>query len=147
MSTVMEDASPYLKLLEAAGIVGGLLFTGLSFRQEARARRAQTVIEITARHRELWSYFEATPGLSGVFELDRDMKAQPLTERERRFVGFVFNHLRATFYAEKAGIYAHPQNLKKDVRYFFCYPVIRTAWDFLVPFQDEEFAGFVKGCR
>jgi len=143
----MSDAASYFGILEAVGIVGGLAFTALSFRQDAKVRGAQTQIEITAKHRELWTYFEANPELGALFDLDRKLKEKPLTERERRFVGFVFNHLRVTFYADQAGIYEQPQQLKKDVRTFFCYPAVRAAWESVAGFGDDEFVLFVKSCR
>lgn len=139
--------APFLRLLEAAGIIGGLAFTALSFRRDARSRLAQTINDITARHRELWIYFDANPDLRAQFDLDRDLKTCPLTDRERRFVGFVLNHFRGTFYAEKAGIYTQPQHLKKDVRTFFCSPAVLMAWESVKGFHDDEFVEFIKDCR
>src|SRR5262245_23758503 len=102
------DALPYFETL---GIVGGLLFTGAGFRRDAKARYAQTLLEITAQHRELWMYFCDRKELAALFDPKRDMLARPLTDDERRFIGWVLNHVSAAHFAAKARVHRSPEKL------------------------------------
>lgn len=111
--------------------------------REARVRRAETIVEITKQHRELWNYHDDHPELSALLEKDRDMTAVPLTEREGRFVNSLLLHLRGTFYGRKAGIYPQPECLRDDIRGFFSLPAPRAAWTTLRRTHDAKFVAFV----
>jgi hypothetical protein len=130
-------------IIENVGIVGGLFFAGAGLLLDARARRAETLIEITKQQRELLMYLEEHPKLSNVLSLNRDMKAHPLKDEEVHFVNFLFNHLRATYYARAAGIYVQPEGLKEDIQEFFSYPSVRFAWNKLKMRHDRKFVAFV----
>jgi hypothetical protein len=132
-------------IIENAGVIGGLLFTGLAFRIDARVRRAETLIEINKQHRELWMHFDERPKLAGLFDPKRDLSARPLLDDEVRFVNFLLNHLRATFYARSAGIYVQPERLADDIRGLFSLPAPRAAWDKLKQSHDRKFVAFVEG--
>jgi len=134
----------WAELTESAGIVGGLLFSGFGFLREARARRAETLVEITKQHRELWNYFDDRRDLSPLFDDKREMAMSPLTTSEIRFVNSLVLHLRATFYARKAGIYVQPECLSEDIRGFFSYPAPRAAWEKLRRTHDGKFVVFVE---
>ena len=49
-------------ILEIGSPVVALVFAGLALVIDARVRRAQTIIEITKQHRELWTYFHDVTG-------------------------------------------------------------------------------------
>lgn len=134
----------YSDVLQSIGIIGGLVFSGLGLRKDAQARRAETLIEVTRQHRELWTHYENTPELADLFDQERDLKSKALTEREARFVDFVANHIRATFYARAAGIYVQPQRLKEDVRSLFSYPAVRAAWQISKQYHDDKFVAFIE---
>lgn len=126
------------------GIVAGLFFSGLGFWTEARVRRAQTAMEVTKHHRELWMYFDEHPELQALFDEERDMVARPLTGTEAHFVSFLLNHIRATFYDRKAGIYVQPECFEMDVRDVFSLPAFRVAWLRTKKYHDAKFVAFVE---
>ncbi len=132
------------EIVEYTGIIGGLLYTGLSLRIDARVRRAQTIIEITKQHRDIWSQFLDKPQLKQIFNRNRDMATHPLADEEVHFVNFLFHHLRATFYARSAGIFIQPEGLKQDIREFFSYPAVASVWNSVQQASDDAFASFVK---
>jgi len=132
-------------IVENAGVIGGLLFTGLAFRIDARVRRAETLIEITKQHRELWLYFAEKPELSELFDPKRNLVARPLANEEVHFVNLLLNHLRATFYARSAGIYVQPEGLADDISGLFSLPAPRAAWEGLRKYHDQKFVAFVEG--
>jgi hypothetical protein len=132
-------------IIENVGVIGGLLFTGFALRIDARVRCAETLIEINKQHRELWMWFEERPELEGLFDPKRNMDAYPLLDDELRFVNFLLNHLRVTFYARSARIYVQPEYLADDIHDLLSFPAPRAAWDRLKKSHDREFVAFVQG--
>lgn len=137
-------AGHWSSILSDVGIIAGLFFSGLGFWRDARVRRAQTLLEITKLHRELWSRFDERPELAGLFDKSRDLVARPMTSEEVRFANFLFLHIRAAYHAEKAKIYSQPDRLKEDLREIFSYPGPRSAWAKLRPFHDRDFVAFLE---
>lgn len=132
-------------LLSDIGIIAGLLFSGLGFWNDVRVRRAQTSMDIYKLHRDLWMYFDDHAELHGLFDEERDMAVRPLTAKEAHFVSFLLNHIRATFYDRKAGIYAQPECFEKDVREVFSYPAFRFAWSKAKKYHDAKFVALIDG--
>lgn len=131
-------------LLEIVGPVAALLFTALTLHIDARVRRAETIIEITKQHRELWMYFYERPSLSRLLDKDRDLKVHPLADEEVHFVNFLVNHLRAAFYARIAGIYAQPECVAEDISAFFSHPAARAAWEAQKRSHEPKFVAFIE---
>jgi hypothetical protein len=110
-----------------------------------RVRRAQTAMEITKHHREIWMYYDEHPEIHTLFDRDRDMIARPLTGQEAHFVTFLLNHIRVTFYDRNAGIYVQPQALNLDIRMTFSYPGPRDVWRRVKKYHDAKFVAFIDG--
>ncbi|HWA87276.1 MAG TPA: hypothetical protein VG710_13695 [Opitutus sp.] len=134
-------------IFEVLGIVGGLLFTGLSLRIDARVRRAETLIEITKQHRELWMYFDEHPKLARLFDKNRDMAVHPLADEEVRFANFLFLHLRGSFGAKAARINVLPEHVEDDWREIFTHPAVTAAWDRMKHLHDHRFVALVERYR
>jgi hypothetical protein len=130
--------------LEAAGIIGGLLFSGVTSLLDFRARRAQTSIEITKLHRELWGEVDERPHLTVLFAKERDIERSPLTDEELRFANRLFLHIRASWYAEKAYIYRRPDRLREDLVETFSAPGIKAAWATMKHLHDLRFIAFIE---
>ncbi len=135
------------ELFEIAGTMGALLFTGIALHVDARVRRAQTLIEITKQHRELWIYFDEHPELAGLFDEKRDLRERPLTDAERRFANFLFLHLRASYGAKKARIHVLPEHVEEDWREIFTHPAVAAAWERVRHLHDRQFVALVEDFR
>ena len=133
-------------LLGNLGVIGSLLFAGWQFRTDARVRRAQTLIEFTKLHRELWERYDDHPELFGLFEKERDLGSRPLSDAEMRFANSLFLHIRASFDVQRAGIYVQPEKVREDIRDIFSFPALRSAWPALKDFQDRDFIAFIENC-
>ena len=48
--------------------------------------------------------------------------------------------------ATEAGVFVEIERLQKDVQAFFAFPIPRTIWDKIKPFQDEDFVEFIERC-
>lgn len=131
-------------ILEIGSPVVALVFAGLALVIDARVRRAQTIIEITKQHRELWTYFHERPALAHLLDKNRDLTVHPLADEEVHFVNFLVNHLRATFYANRAGIYAQPECIAEDIQSFFSYPAVLAAWQAKKKSHEPKFVAFIE---
>jgi hypothetical protein len=138
-------------IIDATGILGGLFFGGLGtffagivLLIDARVRRAETLIEITKQHRELWMYFDEHAGLAQLFDKKRDMRPHPLADEEVRFANFLFLHLRASYGAKRARIHVLPEHAEDDWRDIFTYPAIVAAWENVKHLHDRKFVALVE---
>lgn len=132
------------ELFEVGGTICALLFTGVALRIDARVRRAETLIEFTKQHRELWIYYDENPSLAKLFEKERDVESRPLSDGEIRFANFLFLHLRAAYGAHKSGILVLPEKVKEDWREIFTHPAIVVAWTKMNSLHDRDFVAFVE---
>jgi hypothetical protein len=132
------------QLLQGAGIVVGLLFTGLALRADLKSRHADILIRLTENHRALWIYFDERPELRRVFDTRADVSAHPVTPQEARFIQFFINHVIVTFRTGKLGLYKSPDMHELDMKEFFSRPVPRAAWNKLRRFQDRDFADYMQ---
>ena len=133
----------WYEALESAGIIGGLLFTGFAVRTDARVRRAQTRIELTRAHREIWDKILSDPETALLLESDRDVSARPITAKEIEVVNRLVLHLRGALGAAEADIYIKPERLDDDVRDFFAHPIPRAAWRIVRESHDAEFVAYI----
>lgn len=138
-------ASHWLEILNATGIVGGLLFTGLGFWHDQRMRRTEVVLSITESHREIWESMVEQPELARVLDPSADLVADPPSVAESRFVKLVLLHISATFHAIRNGTYPGSPGMDEDVRAFLSLPVPRSVLREFLPYQDEPFRGYVEG--
>lgn len=131
------------QMIESGGIMVGLLFTGLALRADVRSRHADILMRLTESHRSLWMYHDEHPELRRIFDREADLKTQPMTDREARFIQYFINHVVVTFRTQKLGIYVSPDKLDMDLQDFFSWPVPRAAWQQLQRFQDRDFAAYI----
>lgn len=129
------------------GIVAGLFFSGFGFWRDIRIRRAETLLEITKQHRDIWQEFHSRRELSRIFVEERDMAVSPLTDHESTFLNLLILHIRAAYFAGKARIYVQPEHLPLDLASLLSYPAFRAAWRNLKRFHEAEFVLFVESCR
>lgn len=130
-----------------SGTICAILFTGFALHNDARVRRAQTLIEITKQHRELWIYFDEHPKVSGLFDKNRDVSAHPLSDEEVRFANFLFLHLRASYGAKRARVHTMPEHVEDDWREILTHPAVSVAWDKMKHLHDRQFVALVEGYR
>src|SRR6266446_2193657 len=103
----------WLELLQSIGIVGGLLFTALSLRIDAKVRRVANLLTITEHHRAIWTRLHDRPELSRVINPAADIQREPVTDAEELFVMLVVLHLGSAQEATKQGMFAAPDGLRK----------------------------------
>ena len=65
-------------ILGAIGVVGGLLFTGISLRSETKTRRIANLLTLTQNHRALWSEYFCNPTVARVLDATADVMETPV---------------------------------------------------------------------
>ena len=139
-------ANNWFTLLQSVGIIGGLLFTGISLRRESRAKQIANLITITRQHRDIWTELYRRPDLSRVLNHDADLQKAPVTLEEELFVGLLIHHLNSVYHAMQAGMFMTPEGLKADIQQFFSLPIPKSVWHTRQNLQDRKFAQFVNSC-
>jgi hypothetical protein len=140
-------ADNWVNLLNAIGVVGGLLFTATSIRAGAKTQRIANLLTITTNHREIWKHFASRPELARVLDPCADVAEKPVTPDEAEFVNFVILHLSSAYYAMKDGIVIKLEGLRRDVCSFFSLPVPREVWVKSKILQNDDFVAFVESCQ
>lgn len=147
MDFVAWLSSHLFSLIQVIGIVGGLTFTAVSFRMDARSRQVSNFLAITKSHREIWSELYTHPELSRALEAKRDLVKEPIKPEEELFVKMLILHLNSAFYASRYRELIQPEEVSRDIREFFALTLPRVVWERLRPLQDKEFVRFVEKNR
>lgn len=134
-------------LLNAVGVVGGLLFTGISLRSETKTRRVANLLTLTQNHRALWSEYFRNPQLARVLDTKADTAKQPVNRDEEIFVNLVIQHLSSVFHALRDELVVKPEGLRRDVWWFFSLPIPLVVWERAKVLQNDVFIAFVEQCR
>jgi hypothetical protein len=140
-------AANWFVLLQSAGIIGGLFFTGLALHREANAKRVANLITFTAHHRQLWQEFHRRPELRRVLDPKANIEDTPVTPEEERFVILLILHLHAAWHAVRNDLAVDVEGLRADIAAFFALPVPQAVWARHKPIHDQAFVRFVEECR
>lgn len=134
----------WFDILQTAGIVGGLVFTGISLRTDTHVQRLQNLFTLTKQHREIWSILYSRNDLARILDAKADLTKSPSTLEERLFVKFLIFHLLDTYRAIQVGLFKTPEGLSEDIRDFFALPIPKDVWAALKPYQDRHFVAFIE---
>ena len=125
------------------GIIGGLVFTGISLRDETKARRVANILTITAQHREIWGELYERPELARILEAKVNLKKHPSTPAETLFVRFIILHTLSVFRAIKSDEVLKADGTDEDVHEFFALPIPHAVWLKYRKYQDRDFVAWV----
>ena len=147
MGSLRWLAENWFTLLNAVGIVGGLLFTGHSLRSETKTRRIANLLSLTTDHRDIWKQIFTRPQLSRILDPNADTSSKPVTREEEIFVNLVIQHLSVVFHAMRDELTIKPEGLRRDVWWFFSLPIPQTVWEKMKVLQNDKFVAYVEECR
>src|SRR5882672_8078885 len=135
----------WFTLLQAIGIIGALIFTGISLQVDARVRRVQNLLSFTKHHREIWTGIYEHPDLLRLLLTDETAVFGPPTVNEELFVTFVILHLNTVYQEMKRRMFVAPEGIVRDIRSFFSRPIPLAVWRKAKALQDQDFVRFVEG--
>src|SRR2546422_84933 len=112
-------ANNWFPLLQTAGIISGLIFTGVSLQIDSKVRRIQNLLTLTEHHRDIWVKLYERPELLELLKTEHKPTNTPPTFEQELFVNLIVLHLNAVYQAMKRGMFIPPEGLQKDIRFFF----------------------------
>jgi hypothetical protein len=135
----------------AAGIIGGLVFTGTnllftaaSFRADAKNRLITNLLALDERHRALWSEVKQRPELRRILSENVDLASQPLTPEEDVSMWQILQQFETGWRVEKILNRGELKSLARDAAEFFSLPLPRAVWDKEKSFRNPKFVRFVE---
>jgi len=144
----MADIASWFKaewfsLIQTAGVVGGLVFTGVTISRDAKAKEAANLLAFAERHRLFWSEPLERPELRRIFSDRADLSENPITQAEEVFLNLAFVQYEAGWRIAKSVDQNDLKPLKADVRKFFTLPLQRVVWNKTKDFRNPKFVRFV----
>ncbi len=136
-------AEHWFSLLQSAGIIGSLIFTGASLRIDARARRTSNLIAISRQHRDIWTEILRRPDLLRILSPRGRVETAKISESEEAFVTLLIHHLASAYDGIRFGLITELDGLQRDVAQFFALPIPRKVWERIRPYQNMEFVRFM----
>lgn len=130
-------------LLSAIGIISGLAFTAVSYRENTKSRRLSNLVRLTEQHRDIWEESQGNIKLARVRDPKADLYTKPVTPEESQFVMLLMFHLHCWYRAIQDGEVKVLEGLELDIKNFLGRPVPKFVWDQRKAFFDPDFREFV----
>ena len=145
----MADIASWLKsewfsLIQTVGVVGGLIFTGITIRRDAKAKEVANALAFAERHRQFWSEAIGRPELDRVFSANADLSEQRTKTAEEIFLNLAFVQYETGWHMATKVERGDLKPLKADVRKFFSLPLPRAVWEETKAYRNQKFVRFVK---
>jgi len=137
----------WFNILQSVGIIGSLLFTAVTLRTDARARRINNQIVTTEHHRDLLTQIYRNPNLARVLDDKANIDETPVTDEEKRIVALLILHFSTVYNAMRNRMLSKPHGLEKDIRWFFSIPISKSVWEGVKQFHDVDFVNYVEMCK
>lgn len=134
------------ELVGYIGVIGGLIFNGISIRSETKARRITNMLMTTQNHREIWSDYTRNPNVWRVLDPSARISTEKVTKAEEAFVSTVIQHINSVYQMMKDGLTIRPEGMGADISSLFSLPVVEAVWNKMKGFQDEDFVVFIEAC-
>ena len=131
-----------LKTLETIGVVSGLFYTGWSIHRSITTHRVSNLLSLTQANREIRTLLVQTP--NRLLDASVNLDIAPVEETERHLVSIVIQHYFSTYYLALHDRFVNPDGLRKDLKWFFSFPIPSAVWHELAMFQRKDFKSFVE---
>lgn len=136
----------WFSVLQGAGIIGSLLFTGISLRKDIAARRFSDLLSATAEHRELWSEVHRRSDLERILATQIDLVSRPLTTAEDEFLNIIIVHFQTGWELAKQKGSAALEEFALDARHFFSLPLPHEVWIQSRFRRNPRFVEYIDKC-
>ena len=134
---------PFLKAnwIELGSALAGLASMALALIghfSSKQSDQADFSFSVDESYERVWSKHNGNPALARITEDSVDLKAQPITLEEERFVLLLLNHLTSTVKAIHLGKYEKPDGMEADVTSFFSKPIPNAVVRKFFTMQSKE---------
>ncbi|MDR3562008.1 MAG: hypothetical protein P4N59_11320 [Negativicutes bacterium] len=135
--------SEWFSVVQTVGVVGGLIFTGITIGRDAKAKEVANALAFAERHRQFWSEAIERPELHRVFVENADLGKEPMTAAVEIFLNLAFVQYETGWLIAKKIDSSDLKPLKSDVRKFFALPLPHAAWEKNSDCHHPRFVRFV----
>lgn len=140
-------SSNWFSTIQSLGIIAGLIFSGISFRNLEAEERTSNLLAIKDQHDALWRTVFERPSLVRVLDPRPDLQESPVTPEEEFFVTMAIAHLNTSYRVLLQGETKPSDAVRQDVRWFFSLPIPKDVWGKIKGRQEPAFVQFVEICR
>jgi len=147
----------WFSVVQTAGIIGGLVFYGITCQQQARAQReqadaqrqqaraqeTQNLIAFSERHRAFWHEAYRNPKLQRVFSVK--VQAESLSSVEEEFINEALVFYEVSWRIVTSSYQDYLKPFARDLARFLSFPLPLAAWNKTKEVRDEQFSEFVRG--
>lgn len=137
----------WIDIINALGVIGGLLFTAHSLRSETKTKRIANLIAITENHREIWIEYGKNRNYQRVLDPGAEPGRQRVTPEEHLFVTLVILQMSTVYEATKDHLFIELEGLRKDIGWFLSLPIPLVVWEQSKGVQNKDFVDFAEQCR
>jgi hypothetical protein len=137
----------WFPFIQSAGIIGSLLFSGVSARNLREEERTTNLLEIKRQHDDLWQAVFESPRLARLLDPQANLKTKPVTREEELFVILAVAHLSTAHRVLLKRMSEPSEALRQDIRWFFSLPIPKTVWEKTRSRYDAAFVELVEACR
>jgi hypothetical protein len=133
----------WFNAIQTAGILGGLCFTALHFRQDIKTRQVSNLMAMSERHERLWLKAHEKPELSRILAEEVDF-SKPPTIYEREFLNLIIIHFQNGWRVAKTTDVEELKSLATDAGNFFSLPLPHAVWEKTKKYRNRRFVRFVE---
>jgi hypothetical protein len=138
------DFNTVFSVINAIGVVAGILFAGCSLRADSKMRRISNLVSLTENHRELWTLVLDRPDLKRVLKDDLDLNGAPVTEEEQIFTTLIILHIQIVYQATRENVLSfESEGLEGDLKILLNRPITKNVWSRIRSFQNRDFIQFI----
>src|SRR5579871_1801062 len=136
MNPAASSPPSWYYYVQGVGIMCSLLIASYTLWRNTAAQKLTCLLAITTNHRTIWSQVITDNTLERVLSSTVDLRAAPMTLKERLFVTQLIMHLQASFYAQDASVIDSVEGMYQDVGDFFRLPIPADVWNTIRGFQN-----------
>lgn len=133
----------WFSLFQTFGIIGGLIFTSATIREDHKTRQFANILALAERHRELWKEAVDRPDLSRVFDPKANLSVGA-TMPEEEFLNLVFIHFELGWRLARSIGADEVRAQWHDIRKFFSLPLPFSVWEHTKSSRNQGFVRFVE---
>ena len=128
-------------IFEVGAALGGLfsaIITISTFYSTKQGEKVDSQFSVDESYERVWSKHNGNPDLKRITLDKADLKREPVTLEEERFILLLLNHVTSTMKAINRGKYDKPDGMELDVTTFFQKPIPNAVATKFFNVQSKE---------
>lgn len=132
-----------MDLFQSVFIILSFMLARAAYKDDAKSRKIQNLIDINESHREIWAEVFSHPHLNRIRLKSADLRKEPITHEERRMVQLIILHIFTAFEARRLGQITPLQGMERDIVGFFSNSIPHEVWKEAKQYQNRQFVTYI----